>query len=67
MEMVVTDLLCLQIKTIFIIIYSHMTETYVLLYNSLSIRVSQHDLQTEKVELLPFCGSWEKRYARLPN
>lgn len=67
MEMAVTDFLCLQMKTIFRIIYFCMTETYILLYNSLSIRVSKYILQTEKVELLPFCGSWGKRYARFPN
>lgn len=43
-----------------------MTETYILSCNPLSTRLSQHVLQAEKIELLPFRGSWGKCYVRVP-
>lgn len=55
--MTVTDLLCLQMKTVLVIICSHMTETYILSCNSLS-KDLQYVLQAKKVELLPFYGNW---------
>lgn len=43
-----------------------MTETYISSCNPLSTRLLQYVLQAEKIELLPFRGSWGKCYVRVP-